>query len=131
MEQVGASAEIASHAAKMDCGGREAPSRGDFSWCEGLLVDQPIESTVNTPQAVGIRPLSDLMSAQLQAEVDRRLAAAEAADTEDDRLRGNKRGDELPDWVADKQQRIARIAEAKLSPRQSGGRLYWPRSCSP
>ena len=51
--------------------------------------------------------------AELQAEVDRWLAAAEAADAEDDKLYGNKRGDELPDWVADKQKRIARIAEAK------------------
>jgi hypothetical protein len=51
--------------------------------------------------------------AELQAEVDRWLAAAEAADAEDDRLHGNKRGEELPDWVADKQKRIARIAEAK------------------
>src|SRR6204780_3915279 len=51
--------------------------------------------------------------AEVQAEVDRWLAAAEAADAEDDRLHGNKRGDELPDWVADKQKRIARIAAAK------------------
>jgi hypothetical protein len=51
--------------------------------------------------------------AELQAEVDRWLAAAEAADAEDDRLHGNKRGDELPGWVADKQKRIAKIAEAK------------------
>jgi transposase len=51
--------------------------------------------------------------AELQAEVDRWLAAAEAADGEEDRLHGNKRGDELPDWVADKHKRIAKIAEAK------------------
>src|SRR5215204_2013854 len=51
--------------------------------------------------------------AELQAEVDRWLAAAEAADAEEERLHGNKRGDELPDWVADKQKRIERIAEAK------------------
>lgn len=51
--------------------------------------------------------------AELQAEVDRWLAAAEAADAEDDNLHGNKRGDELPDWVADKQKRIERIAAAK------------------
>ena len=51
--------------------------------------------------------------AELQAEVDRWLAAAEAADAEDDRLHGNKRGDELPAWVADKQKRIERIAIAK------------------
>lgn len=51
--------------------------------------------------------------AELQAEVDRWLAAAEAADTEEDKLYGNKRGDELPAWVTDKQKRIARIAAAK------------------
>src|SRR4051794_26612323 len=50
---------------------------------------------------------------ELQAEVDRWLAAAEAADAEEDKLHGNKRGDELPDWVADKHKRIKKIAEAK------------------
>ena len=34
--------------------------------------------------------------AELQAEVDRWLKAAEAADAEEDRLYGDKRGDELP-----------------------------------
>jgi transposase len=51
--------------------------------------------------------------AELQAEVDRWLAAAEAADAEEDRLYGNKRGDEMPDWVADKEKRLAKIREAK------------------
>src|SRR3977135_4123542 len=51
--------------------------------------------------------------AELQAEVDRRLAAAEAADLEEDRLHGDKRGDELPKWVADKQRRIEKIRAAK------------------
>jgi len=51
--------------------------------------------------------------AELQAEVDRWLAAAEAADAEEDKLHGNKRGAELPRWVADKQKRIAKITEAK------------------
>ncbi|WGS19933.1 MULTISPECIES: IS1182 family transposase [unclassified Bradyrhizobium] len=51
--------------------------------------------------------------AELQAEVDRWLEAAEAADAEEDRLYGNKRGDELPDWVADKEKRLAKIREAK------------------
>src|SRR3954454_14410293 len=50
---------------------------------------------------------------ELQAEVGRWLAAAEAAAAEEDKLHGNKRGDELPDWVADKQKRIEKIAEAK------------------
>ncbi len=51
--------------------------------------------------------------AELQAEVDRWLAAAEAADTDEDKLHGPKRGDELPKWVADKQKRLAKIRAAK------------------
>ena len=51
--------------------------------------------------------------AELQAEVDRWLAAAEAADTEEDKLHGNKRGDELPKWVADKRKRIEKMRAAK------------------
>ncbi len=51
--------------------------------------------------------------AELKAEVERWLEAAEAADAEEDRLYGNKRGDEMPDWVADKQKRLAKIREAK------------------
>ena len=54
--------------------------------------------------------------AELKAEVDRWLAAAEAADAEEDALHGrDKRGDELPDWVADKQKRLVKIAEAKAA----------------
>jgi len=51
--------------------------------------------------------------AELQAEVDRWLAAAEAADLEEDRLHGDKRGEELPKWVTDKQKRIEKIRAAK------------------
>ena len=51
--------------------------------------------------------------AELKAEVDRWLKAAEAADAEEDKLHGNKRGDEMPDWVADKQKRLEKIREAK------------------
>jgi transposase len=53
--------------------------------------------------------------AELQAEVDRWLAAAEAADAEEDQRHGNKRGDELPEWVADKQKRLAKVREAKAA----------------
>jgi transposase len=53
--------------------------------------------------------------AELQAEVDRWLAAAEAADAQEDKLHGNKRGDEMPDWVADRQKRLAKIREAKAA----------------
>jgi transposase len=51
--------------------------------------------------------------AELQAEVDRWLKAAEAADAEEDKLYGSKRGDEMPDWVADKEKRLAKIRAAK------------------
>ena len=50
---------------------------------------------------------------ELAAEVDRWLKAAEAADAEEDKLYGSRRGDEMPDWVADKQKRLAKIRAAK------------------
>ena len=51
--------------------------------------------------------------AELRAEVDRWLKAAEAADREEDKLYGDRRGDELPDWVADKQKFLEKIGQAK------------------
>jgi transposase len=54
--------------------------------------------------------------AELQAEVDRWLAAAEAADAEEDKVFGkDRRGDEMPAWIADKEKRLARIREAKAA----------------
>jgi transposase len=54
--------------------------------------------------------------AELQAEVDGWLNAAEAVDAAEDKAFGpDKRGDELPDWVADKQARLVRIREAKAA----------------
>ena len=52
--------------------------------------------------------------AELQAEVDGWLQAAEAADAAEDKAFGaDRRGDEMPDWVADKQARLAKIRQAK------------------
>lgn len=52
--------------------------------------------------------------AELQAEVKGWLKAAEAADTGEDKAFGaDKRGDEMPDWIADKQARLAKLREAK------------------
>ena len=52
--------------------------------------------------------------AELQAEVDGWLQAAEAADAAEDKAFGaDRRGDEMPDWVADKQARLAKICQAK------------------
>jgi transposase len=53
--------------------------------------------------------------AELEAEVDRWLKAAEAADAQEDKLYGDKRGDEMPDWVADKKKRLQKIREAKAA----------------
>ena len=51
---------------------------------------------------------------ELDAEVEKWFAAAEATDAEEDRLYGcDQRGDELPDWVADRQKRAERIRAAK------------------
>jgi transposase len=51
--------------------------------------------------------------AELKAEVDRWLQAAEAADAVEDKLHGSRRGDEMPAWVADKEKRLAKIRQAK------------------
>ncbi|HYN00606.1 MAG TPA: IS1182 family transposase [Aestuariivirgaceae bacterium] len=53
--------------------------------------------------------------AELKAEVERWLKAAEAADAQEDKLHGAKRGDEMPDWVTDKQKRLEKIREAKAA----------------
>ena len=51
---------------------------------------------------------------ELEAEVQRWLSAAEAADAEEDKAFGaNKSGEELPDWVADKKKRAEKIRAAK------------------
>ena len=53
-------------------------------------------------------------AAELEAEVERWLSAAEAADAEEDRAFGrDKSGEELPEWVADKKKRVEKIRAAK------------------
>jgi transposase len=53
-------------------------------------------------------------AAELEAQVAKWLSAAEAADAEEDKLHGHdKTGEEMPAWVADKQQRAERIRKAK------------------
>ena len=53
---------------------------------------------------------------ELAAEIAGWLEAAEAADAAEDAAFGvDKRGEELPGWVADKQQRLAKIREAKAA----------------
>jgi transposase len=53
---------------------------------------------------------------ELAAEVEGWLKTAEAADAEEDALHGaGRRGDEMPDWMADKTRRLAKIREAKAA----------------
>ena len=56
--------------------------------------------------------------AELAAEVERWLQGAEAADAEEDKLYGDRRGDEMPDWVADKEKRLAKSAPPRRSLRR-------------
>jgi transposase len=52
---------------------------------------------------------------RLRAEVERWLKRAEEVDAAEDREFGDRRGDELPDWVANRQARLAKIREAKAA----------------
>jgi hypothetical protein len=66
--------------------------------------------------------------AELAAEVNRWLKAAEAADREEDPLHGDKRGDELPGWVADKEKRLEKIRRPRGAIRTAAGRQRPRRS---
>lgn len=51
---------------------------------------------------------------RLKAEVERWFAEAERIDREEDELYGaDKSGDEMPEWMSDKQERLKRIQQAK------------------
>lgn len=52
-------------------------------------------------------------AARLRAEIDQYFRDAEAADAEEDRLYGDRRGDELPPELADRKKRLAAIERAK------------------
>lgn len=53
---------------------------------------------------------------RLKAEIERWFAEAERIDQEEDELYGkDKMGDELPEWVANKQERLKRIRQAKAA----------------
>lgn len=53
---------------------------------------------------------------KLTAEIAAWFAKAETSDVHEDRAHGaDQRGDEMPDWVADKAQRLERIREAKAA----------------
>ena len=67
------------------------------------------------PRSVLRAPAADASPA-LAAEVARWFAEAEAIDAREDEEYGvDRRGDELPDWVANKQKRLEKIREAKAA----------------
>ena len=55
------------------------------------------------------------MNGDLAVEVERWLERAERADAVEDAELGDARGDEMPAWLADKQQRLAKIRQAKAA----------------
>ena len=52
---------------------------------------------------------------RLQEEIDQLLAQAEEADDEDDQQFGDRRGDEIPDELARREDRLKKIQEAKAA----------------
>jgi len=53
--------------------------------------------------------------ARLRDEVASWFQRADAEDTTEDAQHGDRRGDEMPDWVANKMERLAKIEEAKAA----------------
>src|SRR6516162_10091280 len=90
--------------------------RVDFMSIVGL--DAPDFRTISDFRKRHLKALSDGRmedrAAELEAEVAGWLSTAAAADAEEDKLYGrDKSGEEMPDWVADKQRRIEKIRAAK------------------
>jgi hypothetical protein len=71
-----------------------------------------IKANASKHKAMGYNRMKQ-REAELKAEVARMLAAAEAADAQEDETFGkDKRGDEMPDWVGDKEKRRVKIRQA-------------------
>src|SRR5712671_4516433 len=72
-----------------------------------------IKANASKHKAMSYARMED-RAAELEAEVAKWLSSAEAADAAEDQLHGRDRsGDEMPDWVADKQRRAEKIRAAK------------------
>jgi len=72
-----------------------------------------IKANASKHKAMSYARMAD-RAAELEAEVARWLSTAAAADAEEDKLHGrDKTGEEMPNWVADKQRRAEKIREAK------------------
>jgi transposase len=74
-----------------------------------------IRANASKHRAMSYRRMQEAEPA-LAAEVGRWLAEAEATDTREDGEHGpDRRGDELPAWVANKQERLAKLRAAKAA----------------
>jgi hypothetical protein len=67
------------------------------------------------------------MNAEPQAE----SKAAEAADAEEDKLYGDRRGDEMPDWVAAQAEEIRRREEAEKQRKKKRRKTIGKASATP
>ena len=90
------------------------------------LDDTKIKANASKHKAMSYEGMKK-REAELQAEVDRWLVAAEAAEAEEDKLYGQKRGDEMPDWVA-VMIFIPSSTESPISPSNSRSQLLSTRN---
>src|SRR6266853_1255817 len=74
-----------------------------------------IKANASKHKAMSYARMED-RAAELEAEVAKWLSTAEAADAEEDKLYGHdKTGEEMPDWVADKQRRADKIRRSPIA----------------
>jgi transposase len=94
---------------------------------EAGLVGLGVIAVDGTKMKANASPGANRSRAQIEAEVARILAEAEAVDAEEDALYGDRRGDELPAELADPRTRKARLDAAlealkeKEAAEQAGG----------
>ncbi|MCE3224454.1 MAG: transposase of ISMdi6, family [Nitrospira sp.] len=86
---------------------------GLVTWGHVALDGTKIRANASKHKAMSYRRMQKA-EPELAAEVARWLAEAAASDAREDAAHGvDRRGDELPDWVANKQQRLEKIRAAK------------------
>lgn len=73
-----------------------------------------VKANASKHKAMSYRRMRET-EARLREEVASWFQRAEAEDTSEDAEYGDRRGDELPDWVANKMERLAKIEEAKAA----------------
>src|SRR5229473_339496 len=87
-----------------------------YSYCSGVYSSRRIAKACRERTDFLMIVALDPPDFRTVSEFRRRHLAAAAADAAEDRAYGtDKRGDELPDWVADKAKRLAKIREAKAA----------------